>query len=233
MTYRVAVCDDDEEQLQLLQSLVSKWSRASGQPCEIQAFPSAEAFLFVYDEEKTYDILLLDVEMRGISGISLARRVREDNQRAEIIFVTSHFEFISEGYEVDALHYLVKPVPEDKLMQVLSRAALRLSVEPPSVVISCEDETIRLYESDILYAESLLHYLSIRTGKREYKIRENISSFEKRLTDDFFRIHRSYLVSLKHITGISRTFVTLEGNVELPLARGKYDAVNRAFILRN
>lgn len=233
MAYRVAICDDDETQLQLLQSLISKWSRTAGQPCEIQVFSSAETFLFAYDEEKTYDILLLDVEMSGLSGIGLARRIREDNQRAEIIFITSHFEFVSEGYEVDALHYLVKPVPEDKLMQVLAKAALRLSTEPPSLVIGCDDETIRLYESDILYAESLLHYLSIHTGKGEYKIRETISAFEKRLTDDFFRIHRSYLVSLKHVTGISRTSVTLDGDMVLPLARGKYDALNRAFIQRN
>lgn len=57
--------------------------------------------------------------MSGLSGIGLARRIRENNQRAEIIFITSHFEFVSEGYEVGALHYLVKPVPEDKLIHFL------------------------------------------------------------------------------------------------------------------
>ncbi len=233
MAYQIAICDDDETQLRTLRAQVSKWSAQAGQPCDIQCFPSAESFLFAYDGEKTYDILLLDVEMKEISGIGLARRIRKDNQRAEIIFITSHFEFISEGYEVDALHYLTKPVPENRLNQVLDKAVRRLSIEPPSLVITCEEETLRLYEADILYAEAFLHYLSIHTVKREYKIRENISSFEKRLGDDFFRVHRSYLVSLKHVTGISRTKVTLEGDVELPLARGKYDAINQAFIRRN
>lgn len=233
MPYRIAVCDDDEEQLQSLNTMLSKWSAVSGQPCQISCFPSAEAFLFAYEEDKTYDILLLDIEMKEISGMALARRIRDEKRRAEIIFITSHFEFISEGYEVDALHYLTKPVPEDRLNQVLDKAVRRLSIEPPSLVITCEEETLRLYEADILYAEAFLHYLSIHTVKREYKIRENISSFEKRLGDDFFRVHRSYLVSLKHVTGISRTKVTLEGDVELPLARGKYDAINQAFIRRN
>lgn len=233
MTYRIAVCDDDDAQLQLMHTLVSHWSRQSGHPCEIHSFPSAEAFLFAFEENSCYDILLLDIEMNGISGISLARRIRRERHRAEIIFITSHFEFISEGYEVDALHFLTKPVPEAKLIQVLDKASARLSTEPPSVVISCEDETVKLYQEDILYAESFLHYISIHTAEKEYKIRENISSFEKRLGGDFFRAHRSYLVSLKHITGISRTAVTLEGNVELPLARGKYDPINRAFIARN
>ena len=81
--------------------------------------------------------------------------------------------------------------------------------------------------------EAFLHYISIHTKEKEYKIKESISSFEKRLTDDFFRIHRSYLVSLKALTRISRTEVAIEGGTLLPLARGKYDAVNRAFIERN
>ncbi len=233
MAYRIAICDDDEAQLKILHSQISNWSSLSGHPCEVHCFSSAEAFLFAYEEDSTYDILLLDIEMDGLSGISLARRLRGESHRAEIIFITSHFEFISEGYEVDALHYLTKPVPETKLTAVLDKAAARLALEPPFVVITCEGETVKLYETDILYVESFLHYIAIHTKEKEYKIKENISSFEKRLSEDFFRIHRSYLVSLKYVTRISRSLVTLEGNLELPLARGKYETINRAFIARN
>lgn len=233
MAYRIAVCDDDEVQLKTLHSQISKWSSLSGHPCEVRCFSSAEAFLFAYEEDSTFDILLLDIEMEGLSGIGLARRIRCENHRAEIIFITSHFEFISEGYEVDALHYLTKPVPEAKLAAVLDKAAARLAVEPPFVVITCEGGTVKLYEADILYVESFLHYIAIHTKEKEYKIKENISSFEKKLSEDFFRIHRSYLVSLKYVIKISRSLVTLEGNLELPLARGKYETLNLAFIARN
>ena len=190
------------------------------------------SFLFEYEEDKAYDILLLDVEMKNINGIELAKRIRKDNNRAEIIFITSHFEFVGEGYEVDALHYLIKPISVEKLTQVLTKAAEKLSVEPPSVVISCEGETVKLYESDILYVESFLHYIVIHTKDNEYKIKENISVFENKVSDVFYRIHRSYLVSLKYITRISRTSVNI-GNTELPLSRGKYDNINRAFIEHN
>ena len=81
-----------------------------------------------------------------MNGIELAKRIRKDHNRAEIIFITSHFEFVWEGYEVDALHYLTKPLSAEKLTQVLSKAADKLSVEPPSVVISCDGETLKLYE---------------------------------------------------------------------------------------
>jgi len=232
MKYKIAICDDEQNQIEYLTSLVTSWSAHAGHSCEIRTFASAEAFLFEYEEDKAYDILLLDVEMKNMNGIELAKRIRKDNNRAEIIFITSHFEFVGEGYEVDALHYLIKPISAEKLTQVLTKAAEKLSVEPPSVVISSDGEIVKLYESDILYAESYLHYVTIHTKDKEYKIKENISVFESKLSDDFYRIHRSYLVSLKHITRISRTSVNV-GNTELPLSRGKYDDINRAFIEHN
>lgn len=232
MKHKIAICDDEQNQLEYITSIVTSWSAHEGHPCEIRGFVSAEAFLFEYEEEKAYDILLLDVEMKNMNGIELAKRIRKDNNRAEIIFITSHFEFVGEGYEVDALHYLIKPISADKLAQVLTKAAERLSAEPPSVIISCEGGTVKLYEPDILYAESFLHYLVIHTKEKEYRIKEGISAFEQKLSDNFYRIHRSYLVSLKHITRISRTSVNI-GKTELPLSRGKYDDVNRAFIEHN
>lgn len=232
MKYKIAICDDDQDQIEYISSIVSSWGRQNSFTCDMDVFHSAEAFLFAYEDHKAYDILLLDVEMKDMTGIELAKQIRKDNNRAEIIFITSHFEFIGEGYEVDALHYLIKPISEEKLMQVLSKAAEKLLVEPSSLVINCDGETVKLYEWDILYVESYLHYIVIRTRDKEYKIKENISAFEQKLSDDFYRIHRSYLVSLKHITRISRTSVHI-GDTELPLSRGKYDDINRAFIERN
>ena len=232
MKYRIAICDDEQNQIEYITSIVTSWSNHKGHSCEIRTFASAEAFLFEYEEDKAYDILLLDVEMKNMNGIELAKRIRKDNNRAEIIFITSHFEFVGEGYEVDALHYLIKPISVEKLTQVLTKAAEKLSVEPPSVVISCEGETVKLYEADILYVESFLHYIVIHTKDNEYKIKENISVFENKVSDVFYRIHRSYLVSLKYITRISRTSVNI-GNTEFPLSRGKYDNINRAFIEHN
>ena len=232
MKYKIAVCDDEQDQIEYLSSVVAEWGRQNSYTCDISTFNSAEAFLFAYEDNKAYDILLLDVEMKNMTGIELAKRIRRDDNRAEIIFITSHFKFIGEGYEVDALHYLVKPVSAAKLSQVLAKAAGRLSIEPPSVVITCDGETVKLLEADILYVESFLHYILIHTKDKEYRIKENISAFGGALSSDFYRIHRSYIVSLKHITRISRTSVNL-GNIELPLSRGKYDDINRAFIEHN
>ena len=233
MNYKIAICDDEQSQIEFLTALVSAWGKANQHSCTIDSFPSAEAFMFSYEDDSSYDILLLDVEMKNISGIDLAKRLRKDNSCAEIIFITSHFEFAGEGYEVDALHYLIKPVAKEKLDQVLTKAAEKRSVQPTSVVIHSDGETVKLYEKDILYVESFLHYISIHTIDREYRIKESISTFEVKLSEDFFRTHRSYLVNLRQIIRISRSSVTIADKTELPLARGKYDDINRAFIERN
>lgn len=230
MAYKIAICDDQRTELESMSTLVERWLKQTQNKVNIVTFPSAESFLFDYAEHKDYDILLLDVEMKELSGIDLAKQVRKENKRVEIIFITSHFEFAGEGYEVDALHYLIKPVNAEKLISVLNKAAEKLAKEPQSVVITCDGETIKLCEDEILYVESFLHYISIHTARQEYKIKKNLSAFESELSECFYRVHRSYLVNLKAVMRISRTGVTLKGNTELPLARGKYDDINEAYI---
>lgn len=233
MDYKIAICDDSNTDLESIAGMVRRWAEVAGHIVQVSEFPSAESFLFQYADDKNYDILLLDVEMRDISGIELAKRVRAERGRAEIVFITSHFEFIAEGYEVDALHYLVKPVSEEKLSEVLDRAAARLAMEPPSVVINCDGGTVKLLEEDILYVESFAHYIEIHTRTDVFRLKESITVFEDKLSAVFYRAHRSYLVNLKAVQRISRASVTLTGGAEIPLSRGKYDGINRAFIERN
>lgn len=248
MRYKIAICDDFQKDVELMALTVKRWAQKESVSVEVRTFPCAEEFLFQYEEQKDYHILLLDVEMRGMSGIELAKKIRRENDRVEIIFITSHFEFSGEGYEVDALHYLVKPVAPDKLMEVLSKAARRLAEEPAFVTVALEGGILKLFEDDILYVEAFLHYIVIHVrsgiyteGNRRtkgdigsmnpaYKIKENISAFAERLSGAFYRTHRSYLVSLRHVVRISRTSVLLDNGAEVPLARGKYDGINRAFI---
>ncbi len=230
---KIAVCDDSDADRRELGGMVRRWADAAGRSVQVTGFPSAESFLFAYAEDRMADILLLDVEMGGMDGIALARHIRREGSRTEIVFITSHFEFISEGYEVDALHYLVKPVSEQKLSEVLDRAADRLAAEPASVIVTCDGETVKLYEADILYVESFAHYIEIHTRLGVFRIKESIAAFAAKLSPDFYRTHRSYLVNLKAVERIARTGVTLTGGIVIPLARGKYDSLNRAFIERN
>ena len=128
----IAICDDEESEIKYLKRAVEDWAKKEDILINIETYASAESFLFQYEECKNYQILLLDVEMSGMSGINLAKKIRQNRDNVEIIFITSHFEFIGEGYEVEALHYLVNPVKASKMEEVLSQAISKIAAGVPS-----------------------------------------------------------------------------------------------------
>ena len=227
----IAVCDDNASERESIITQVYDWGRETSAPSAVFDFPSAESFLFEFEENKNFDVLLLDIEMGAMNGVDLAKKLREQKSRIEIIFVTTHREFYGEGYEVDALHYLIKPVSKEKLFSVLNKAAEKITAAPLPIVITSEGETLRIDRSSVLYAEAYLHYIVLHTKSGEYKIKESFGVFETKLGPGFFRCHRSYIVSLREVSRISRSSVTLSNGKELPLSRGKYDDINRAYIL--
>ena len=232
MNLRIAVCDDDAAAAEWMRAQAEKWAQNGQLQVCADVFSSAEEFLYAGEQTCPYDILLLDVEMDKLSGIDLAKRIRKEDRRAEIIFITSHFEFCGEGYEVDALHYLIKPVAEEKLHEVLSKAAEKLREHPRMIVLDTEGETLRIREDEILYAEAFLHYIAVHTKDGVRQVKENISAFASRVGDGFFRLHRSYLVNLAHVVKITRAEAELSDGTMLPVARGRYDELGRAFIER-
>ena len=122
MELKIAVCDDDSSQRNYLTEIVLTWAKKRCHLIKLIPYANAKAFLFDYEEQKDFDILLLDVEMPEISGIELAKTVRRENQSVQIIFITGYYEYFSDGFDVSALHYLIKPVDADKLFLVLDRA---------------------------------------------------------------------------------------------------------------
>src|SRR5699024_356062 len=109
-----------------LAGLVRRWAGDRGHTVQLALYPSAESFLFHYAEDKSVQILLLDVEMGQMDGVTMARALRRDNDAVQIVFITGYSDYIADGYEVEALHYLMKPVDEAKLDEVLDRAADKL-----------------------------------------------------------------------------------------------------------
>lgn len=227
---KIAICDDESSQIKYLQELIGAWSKKSGETVIVQAYESAEAFLFAYDEDKDLDILLLDIQMKGMSGIELAREIRKGNEMLQIIFITGLTDYIAEGYDVSALHYLMKPVNEQKLAEVLDRAAARLKSSKRAILFKSGSGSMRILADDIYYAEAFSHYVTLYTKGGQENFNMRISDMEKLLGEGFFRCHRSYIVGMKHVRRVSRTAMVLDTGKEIPLSRGLYDAANQAFI---
>lgn len=229
MNYRIAICDDSDADRQFISGLVNKWGINTGHRVQISAFSSAENFLFHYTVKSDYDILLLDIEMGAMDGVTMAKKLRCDNDTVQIIFITGYSDYIMEGYEVAALHYLMKPVREDKLFSVLDRAAEKLSKNEKVLNLKIGGEMVRIPIYQIRYADVYGNYVTIHASD-DLTVKMTLRELERDLDDRFFRVSRSVIVNLTQIGRVTKTEIRLNDGAAIPLPRGAYEGVNRAII---
>jgi len=224
----ISICDDETSETAYLSALLKSWAAARGIEIRLCGYASAEEFLF--DEKKSPpDILLLDIQMSGMDGVGLAKEFRLTNKDAQIIFVTGYMEYIADGYDVEALNYLIKPVSEEKLCGVLDRAVERLSKNERVLVVNNGGVSIRVPLNEIRYLEVLHNYVTIHADEI-FKIKKPLAVLEKELDSRFFRAGRSYIVNLRFVRKSTKTEIHLADGVVIPLSRGLYEALNRAII---
>ncbi|HBZ02628.1 MAG TPA: DNA-binding response regulator [Lachnospiraceae bacterium] len=216
---RIAVCDDEEKFRTQAKEMIDKL--AGSLDVIVDAYEDGRKLLDAFDK-KPYDVLFLDIEMPAMDGITLAKKLRERSDSIYIVFLTGHVEYALEGYEVNALRYLTKPVQEDKLREVI-RFVMDKSTSKRQLMIKTDGEETLINVSDIIYLEAQNQYVMIYLNDGEHLVRYNISDFEQQLkADGFFRIHRGYLVSLAKVKKLVRNEVLMEspdGEVSLPVSR--------------
>ena len=222
---RIAVCDDEELFRIEFKSVLDKV--LINAEYDIDTFSGGsslyEAFL-----KNPFDLVFLDIEMPGIDGITLAKRLRAVSENVQIVFLTSHIEYALEGYEVNALRYLVKPVDMNKLSEVLKYIQDKKN-NSRQIMIKQEGEDIVIDISDIIYMESMDKNVRIVTSKSEYITRYNISDYEEELKNSgFLRIHRGYLISLSKVKKIVKNDVVMDGDISLPVSRSNMKTLKDA-----
>jgi len=230
MPYKIAICDDNPTDTEYVSSIVNTWALAQNHLVKIQTFPSAEAFLFQYAEEKDYDILLLDIEMGEMNGVELAKQIRKSKNPVQIIFITGFPDFMAEGYDVSALHYLMKPISGEKLSLVLNRAVENLAKKEKYLSIFFERELDMVPLSQIMYIEAQKQYVSIHGVEKVYRMKTSLTEIEKLLDSYFFKCQRSYIVNLCYILRIKTNSVVLKNGEEVPISRGMSEKIGRAII---
>lgn len=229
MVCKIAVCDDSAADTELLLHLIAEWSEKAGISAQIESFPSAEGFLFRYAEDKSFGILLLDIEMGKINGVELAKQVRAENREVQIVFITGYIDYIADGYDVEALNYLMKPVSREKLFTALSRAVEKLREGERALFLEVQGESIRIPLREISYLESRKNYVTVHC-RVPVTVKRSLSSFGDELDDGFFRAGRSYIVNLHFIRKVTKSTIFLKTGENIPLPRGMYKPLNRAII---
>ena len=159
----------------------------------------------------------------------MARAIRRENEAVQIVFITGYSDYIAEGYDVAALHYLMKPVKTDKFFAVMDRAMEKCRRNERCLLLEMPGEMVRLPLYQIKYLEVRQNYVTIH-AKADYTVKRPLAEFERELDEGFCRVGRAMIVNLKCVRRVTRTEVYLDDGTALPLPRGAYETLNRAII---
>ena len=232
MKIKIAVCDSDIEAGAALRELIGSQKRGA----QVQSFASAEELL-AFGEE--FDIYFLDI--KGAGGMALARclRARERGRRHIIIFVTGYREYMEAAFDVQAFHYLVKPIDREKFVQVLEKACREaefLHQQGEDYVLlkargqGGDMESRKVFLRDIRFVESNNKNVIFHTEGGSFPAQGTMEDFEERLGAGFYRCHRCYLVNLACITAYSQREIKVTGGETVMLAHKKYGAFVKAYL---
>lgn len=230
MNYHISIVDDNESDIEYISSIVKGWAEENGHTPSLSAFPSAEAFLFQHESGQGFDILLLDIEMGNMNGVELAGKIRQNDENVQLIFITGFPDFIAEGYEVSALHYLMKPVLPEKLYAVLNRAASNLSKVEKRLRVVHDRQTDLIPLSRILYVEAQKQYVLVHTEEETFRMKASLSETENALDEFFFKCQRSFLVNLQYVARIKSGCVVMKNGEEVPISRGMAEKIGKEMI---
>lgn len=207
---RLVVCDDDERDLQLVQSLVLNVKELEF--LSIDYYLSGKDLL-VSMSENSYEIFVLDIDMEGMDGLSLASEIRERDEKAIIIFLTNHDEYVFDSLRFMPYRYIRKRMIQKELPEALLSCKEKIEREQISFfIVGGGKELVKL--SDILYVECQGHNLELHKKSGELLVREKISSFEKSfLQHGFVRVHKGFVVNMRYIICIKNKEIVLEGGI--------------------
>lgn len=228
---RIAVCDNEREALDKASDMVQNWADENEIEIELYQFENGDDLLS-QNTVCRMDIILLDIIMPMLNGMDTAKELRKYDSSVSIIFLTSSSEFALESYDVKACGYLLKPVDERKLKNLLDDVSQMFLEEPKYLIVKTEFGYKKLYCRDIewIEAQNKTIFFFLRNGK-QVKTSETLHSFESKLDDSlgFFKCHRSYIVNILNVDTYNVSEIITKSGQRIPIARGYGKAFQEAY----
>jgi len=217
---KVAIVEDDSDYAQHLALLLARYAQERQLTIKTEHFDSGLDFISDYAFQ--YDIVLMDIEMPHMDGLSAAKKLRDQGDAIPLIFITNMAQYAVNGYEVDALGFLVKPVVYFRLSLLLDKAVARLKLlQNQYLSLNGRDFVKKVYINDIKYIEVVRHTIIYHTTDGDIEMPGTMKELEARLnTFNFVRCNSCWLVNLRHVSGIEGNTVTVAGE-ELKISRNK------------
>ncbi len=222
---RVAIVEDEKAHVQILEEYLKRFEEENGVSFQISVF--GDGLDIVTDYKAEYDIILLDIQMKHLDGMKTAEKIREMDEDAAFIFITSTVQYAVQGYLVDALGYVVKPVSYLAFSKILQKAVRQAGEkqEKSYLKIEVEGGYLRVELSRISYIESQRHNIVVHSSKGDFLTAGPMKKMEEQLMQkNFAKCHNAYLVNLQNVAGIVQNNVLLDRDLSLPISRTRKKA---------
>ena len=222
---KIAVCDDETKILEDIKGIILNLYPGY----DVNLFSSGEEFL---ESGEKPDVLLLDIDMPGMSGMDVASKLAEKETDTLMVFVTAHDELVYDSFKYHPFAFVRKTYLREELSGVLKDCRLKIDKKNKHYVFKSGFETVSLPLDEILYFESFANYLTVKTNTLEYKTRSTISGAQSELEkNDFLRIHKGFLVNLEHVKTVKTDELLLDNDETLPIGKS-YSEEARKVILK-
>ena len=200
-------------------------------PLEVEVFGDGEDFLAATHAGAYYDAVFLDMEMPGKNGLETANALRVWDEHVEIIFVTSHSNYMEESFKCAPFRFLLKPLDEEKLAEAIIALAQKLNKKATPIILKAGVSTLQLYPDDIMYTETKGHYTTVVTKNNSYRLRMTFAILREQLDSALFgRPYDAFLVNFNCVTFVSSDYVLLRGmDARIPLSRSYKKSFSEGF----
>ncbi|MCR5491568.1 MAG: LytTR family DNA-binding domain-containing protein [Bacilli bacterium] len=218
---KIAIVEDRPEERDELVALLHRYEEENNEPMQLHYFEDGFAFLDSYRPD--YDVVFMDIMMQGIDGIKASKSLREVDPEVVLVFVTSLAQYAIEGYTVEAMDFIVKPVEYARVQSVLDRAKHKIATKQTAeIVLKIQSSVfVRVSVKDIIYIYAEEHMLTYVTNKERYEVWDSLTSALAALpSQQFYRISRSRIINLAYVKGLSKDDVTMTNGEVFTLPRG-------------
>lgn len=218
---------------QITQKQICSYIRRQRPDCRMEIFATGEELLAARHK---FDLIFLDIQLRGLNGIETARIYREQQEDAVLVFLADTQEYVLEAFDVSAFHYLLKPIEERKFMEVVERAAKEVGrhrgQREEIILVREKNRSFTIDKNDILYIENRGKKVEIHTvGSEELiEIYATMEELTHKLGEGFYRCHRGYLVNMAYITEYGSDSITLYGGEIVCLSKKKHSEFVKLYL---
>lgn len=229
---KIAVCDDEISAVRDLSRKIKAFMESRDLEYTLSQFSSGESLLSCTAARSMYfDAVFLDIRMDRINGMDTAKEIRKINSKTDIIFVTALKEYVFDAFDVGAANYLLKPIETQKLHKTLEKLAASVSSSDAQfLMIHKSGEIVKIPFPDILYSEVVNHRVFVYERDNTYDYGAKIDDLEKKLTSDFFRCHRSYIVNMRYVESYFEGFAYLTSHEKIPIATRRQPSFMKALL---